>query len=82
MLHLSKGVIVLKILHMVSFILLLVGGLNWGLMGLLDMNLVHSLLGSSMMLEKVVYILVGLSAVYVLLTHKSDCMMCGTTTKS
>ncbi len=63
-------------LHMIAFILLIIGGINWGLMGLLNMNLVHSLLGSSEMLEKIVYILVGISAVYIAVTHKKDCKMC------
>lgn len=76
-LKLVEGVISLKALHMVAYLLLWVGGLNWGLMGLLNMNLVSSLLGAGSMLEKVVYILVGLSAVYVIVTHQSDCRVCG-----
>lgn len=49
-------------------VLLVVGGLNWGLVGLLHLNLVTSLLGETSMLTTVVYVLVGLSAVYVGLT--------------
>lgn len=45
-------------------ILLIVGGLNWGLVGLFDFNLVTALLGSIPMLEKVIYILVGVAAVF------------------
>jgi uncharacterized membrane protein YuzA (DUF378 family) len=65
-----------KTLHMVAYVLLWVGGLNWGLMGLLDMNLVNQLLGSMPEVERVVYILVGASAVYTLLTHMTDCRVC------
>lgn len=70
-----------KKLHMISFILVAVGGVNWGLIGLgtlmsADWNLVHMILGSWPMLETIVYILVGLSAVNLVLTHKSDCRMC------
>jgi len=61
----------MKALHMVAYILLFVGGLNWGLVGLFNYNLVSSLLGSMPMVEKVVYILVGLATVYVAVTHKS-----------
>jgi uncharacterized membrane protein YuzA (DUF378 family) len=61
---------------MVAYVLLWVGGLNWGLMGLLDMNLVNQLLGSMPEVERVVYILVGASAVYTLLTHMTDCRVC------
>lgn len=70
-----------KQLHMVSFVLVVVGALNWGLVGLLNFNLVDMLLGSWPMLENLVYILVGLSAVYLLVTHKSDCKVCSSTAK-
>ena len=71
-------------MHMVTCILLWVGGLNWGLVGLgwlvgggADWNVVHMLLGAWPMVEGVVYVLVGLSAVYELFTHKNTCKMCG-----
>jgi uncharacterized membrane protein YuzA (DUF378 family) len=60
---------------MVAFILVIVGGLNWGLTAL-GWNLVHMILGSVPMLETLVYLLVGLSAIYLAVTHKKDCMMC------
>lgn len=66
----------MRALHMVAFLLMFVGALNWGLVGLFDFNLVTALLGSVPMVEKVVYILVGLSAVYVIATHKKDCKIC------
>ena len=67
---------------MVSWILIIVGALNWGLVGLSgfiggDWNLVHLILGSMPALENIVYILVGLSAVYELIVHKKNCKMCG-----
>jgi uncharacterized membrane protein YuzA (DUF378 family) len=66
----------MKSLHMVTYILLVVGGLNWGLTAL-GYNLVEMLLGSWPTVEKLVYILVGLSAVYEVVTHKSNCKACG-----
>lgn len=66
----------MKILHMVAFAVLLVGGLNWGLVGLLNFNLVTALFGSWPMVVTLVYVLVGVSAVYVTLTHMGDCKMC------
>ena len=54
----------LTILDMVALVLLIVGGLNWGLVGLADYNLVDMIFGGSMLVS-LVYILVGLSAVYV-----------------
>lgn len=50
--------------YLTALALLVVGGLNWGLVGLADYNAVDSLLGAGSMLAKVVYLLVGVSAVY------------------
>ncbi len=60
---------------MVAFILLVVGGLNWGLVAF-GYNLVDMLLGSGSTLSMIVYILVGLSAVYEAATHKQNCKNC------
>lgn len=51
---------------MIAYILVIVGGLNWGLVGFFDYNLVGSVLGSGM-LTRIIYDLVGLSALYMLL---------------
>jgi uncharacterized protein len=64
-----------KVLHMVTFLLLVVGGLNWLLIGALDLDLVTTILGSGAAAD-VVYILVGLSAIVELLTHKKRCNLC------
>ena len=48
-------------------VLLIVGGLNWGLVGLLNMNIVEAVLGSIPVAVTAVYGLVGLAAVYKLL---------------
>ena len=66
----------MKSLHTVTFLLVVVGGLNRGLWGLLKVNVVEMLLGAWPMLVQIVYILVGASAVYELLTHKSRCKEC------
>ena len=66
-----------KSLHMVAFILTIVGALNWGLVGLFSFNLVSVIFGSWPTVETVVYILVGVSAVYLIATHKGDCKICG-----
>lgn len=70
-----------KWLHMVAFVLLVIGGINWGLVGLFDLNVVNILFGSLPFVEMLIYVLVGLSAVFLLVTHKSDCMVCSTKTK-
>lgn len=69
---------------MVTFILTIVGGINWGLVGAsmlmggtgADWNVVHMVVGSSMKLEGIVYVLVGLSAVWLVVGHKKDCKVC------
>ncbi|MBI4038231.1 DUF378 domain-containing protein [Candidatus Daviesbacteria bacterium] len=50
----------------VANLLVVVGALNWGLVGLLNLNLVSSLLGAGSTLEKVVYVLVGAAGLWVL----------------
>lgn len=49
----------------VAWVLVLVGGLNWGLVGAFDYNLVDSLFGAGSVLARIVYGLVGLAAVYI-----------------
>ena len=66
----------MKAFHMVTFVLVVVGALNWGLVGLLDFNLVTTVFGSVPGLEKIVYILIGASAVYLGATHMQDCKIC------
>lgn len=64
-----------KALHMVTFLLLIIGGLNWGLVGLADINLVMMIFGNGRIAD-VIYILVGLSAIIELLAHKKKCADC------
>ena len=54
--------------------LLVIGGLNWGLVGLFDFNLVSALFGSDSFLSNLIYIIVGISAAYVVasLANKTD----------
>lgn len=55
----------MKTLDTISAILLVVGGLNWGLWGMFEFDLVASIAGgNTAMLAKIVYALVGLAAVY------------------
>jgi len=61
---------------MIAFILLVIGGLNWGLFAF-DFNLVSYIFGSVAWLEQLVYILVSLSALLEIFTHKANCKHCG-----
>ncbi|MFA6511644.1 MAG: DUF378 domain-containing protein [Patescibacteria group bacterium] len=55
----------------IAFILLVVGGLNWGLVGFTDFDLVASIFGEGSALARIVYALVGISAVYLLIAVPS-----------
>ena len=65
----------MKALHMIAFILVIIGGINWLLVAF-DWNLVDAIFGSWPSLVQIIYILVGLSAVYLAITHKKDCKIC------
>ncbi len=54
----------MKALDILAAILLIVGGLNWGLFGSLHFDLVAGVLGQFSGLSRIVYVLVGLAAVY------------------
>lgn len=53
----------MKAIKAISLILVVIGGLNWGLVGLFNFDLVATLLGEMSAASRVVYILVGLAAV-------------------
>lgn len=53
-------------LHKAAWVLVWVGALNWGLVGAFNFNLVNAILGSVPTVERVVYVLVGLSALAML----------------
>lgn len=65
----------MKALHMVAFTLLLIGGLNWGLTAF-HFNVVEKIFGAGT-ITMLIYILVGLSALLELFTHKGACKTCG-----
>ncbi|KKQ15829.1 DUF378 domain-containing protein [Candidatus Daviesbacteria bacterium RIFCSPHIGHO2_01_FULL_36_37] len=58
----------MKMLGTLAMILVVVGALNWGMVGLLNLNLVTALFGEGSTLTMVVYSLVGLSGLYVAAT--------------
>lgn len=50
-------------LDMTSLILLIIGGLNWGLIGIFNFNLVEAIFGFGV-IARIIYILVGIAALY------------------
>jgi uncharacterized protein len=62
----------MKTLNMLAVWLVVIGGVNWGTVGLLNLNIVNMLLGSMPTIEQLVYILVGISTVYLVVTKRLD----------
>ena len=50
---------------MIAGILLIIGGINWGLVGAFNFNLVQSIFGSNVFTD-IIYILVGLAGIYMI----------------
>ncbi len=71
----------MKGMHKIEFILVVVGGLNWGLVALGswmggNWNVVNLLVGQWPVVENIVYLLVGLSALMLMFSHKKECRVC------
>ena len=78
------------VVAMIAKILVIVGGLNWGLVGVgmlmgkgMDWNLVHMIFSSWSMVEAIVYVVVGLAAIMKIFGCKckkcmGSCSSCGT----
>ena len=54
----------MKTLNILTLVLIIVGGLNWGLIGLAKFDLVATIFGAGSALSNVVYMLVGISAIF------------------
>lgn len=57
----------MKALNIITLILVIVGGINWGLVGIANFNLVAAIFGDTSIISKIIYILVGLSALWQIL---------------
>ena len=69
----------MKAMHMVAFILLIVGGINWLLVGVFGSDIGEFLFGGmDAPVSRLIYVLVGVAAIYEMATHKKRCRACGT----
>lgn len=66
----------MKGLHIVSFILLIIGGLNWLLVGLFGWDIGQWFGGADAVVSRVIYILVGLAAIVEVVSHGKNCAQC------
>ncbi len=53
----------METLQKVCLVLTIIGAINWGLIGFFDFNLVATIFGNGSMLEKIIYILVGIAGI-------------------
>ena len=53
----------MQTLQKVALVLIIIGAINWGLIGLFDFNLVETLFGTDNVMTKIVYVLVGISGI-------------------
>lgn len=57
-------------LYIPSKLLTIIGAINWGLVGLLNFNLVEAIFGKKSFASRLIYTLVGLAGVYLLMKYK------------
>lgn len=54
----------MKIINCIALLLCIIGAINWGLIGVMNVNVVSSLFGDMSMLSRIIYVLVGISGLY------------------
>lgn len=62
----------MKKIDIIALILLIIGGINWGLYGVLNFNIIDYIFGK-IWVDKIIYFLIGVSAIYGLFTWKHFC---------
>lgn len=65
-----------NVLDWIVVIVTFIGGLNWGLVGLFHFNLVSMIFGDMSMVSRVIYVIVGLCAIYLLVKFLMRCGAC------
>jgi hypothetical protein len=58
----------MNVIDWIAFILVIIGALNWGLVGIFNFDLVKTIFGDMTTLTRIIYILVGVSGLYLILT--------------
>ncbi len=54
----------MRIIRNIALLLVIIGALNWGLIGLFEFNLVSTVFGNLSLISRIIYVLVGLSGIY------------------
>lgn len=69
------------VLDYIALILVIIGGLNWGLIGLFNFNLVSAIFGDMTLLARLVYIVVGVAAIYTIIYLFKAAKLCTCSTE-
>ena len=56
----------MKIIDKIAIVLVIIGAINWGLIGIFNFNLVDTIFGAMSILSRIIYILVGISGLWTL----------------
>lgn len=59
-----KEINAMKIIDTIALILIIIGAINWGLIGIFNFNLVEALFGGFSIISRIIYILVGISGLW------------------
>lgn len=54
----------MKVVNIIALLLVIIGAINWGLIGLFEFNLVDFLFGIGTALSRIIYVLVGISGLW------------------
>lgn len=60
----NKGVKKMKVIDKIALVLIIIGAINWGLIGLFRFNVVELIFGDMTMLSRIIYTLVGISGLW------------------
>ena len=60
----------MHILKIIAYILVIIGAINWGLIGILNYDLVASIFGEMSLISRIIYSIVGISGVFLLFAHR------------
>jgi len=72
----------MRILRMVAFVMVMVGAIVWGLLGIFNINIVAALFGDATVLSRIIYTLVGISAIVLMFTPNYEECYCNCDEKS
>ena len=54
----------MKVIDTIALVLIIIGAINWGLIGLFSFNLVEAIFGSLSVITRIIYVLVGISGLW------------------